>query len=1193
MIHARDDSSRDAPGDRLLADLMDQIQRELQAGQHVQLDAILEAHPQHAAEIRRLYQTICTISHGVDPRRQQSERVFDEQPVAAVLGDYRIVREVGRGGMGIVYEAQQLSLNRRVALKVLPFAAMFDERQRQRFRNEAAAAASLHHENIVPVYALGCQQDAYFYAMQFVVGQTVAHVIRAAQTHGAKTMPPHAATMSGGSAGLERLSRSTTLRGADESTWPDVASGLTPAADGDAYFRFVARVGMHVARALEYAHQRGVVHRDVKPSNLIIDEQGKVWITDFGLARFDHHANLTVSGDLLGTLRYMSPEQTRSGRLVDHRTDIYSLGVTLYELLALVPAFSADDRTDLIEQIRTSAPVAPSRHERHVPRDLETITLKAIAIDPEDRYQSAGSLARDLERFLGDKPIVARRPTLAGRLSRWTRRHSYGVSLGLIAVALLAMLASAAALWIGGLYHRAEHLAVRAEKKRIEAARVASRWHAERGSRRLEAGDPAGLLELVAAMEMASGLPEYDNLAKAWALWHGQYEGQLCNVVGHDGPVHALALHPGGHLLASASEDASVRLWRVPDGQPVRGPLGAPAAVVGIVFSDDGRYLAAGLSQGGVLVWNVEDDFQRVHSFHHGQGAVRKVAFSPEANTLATASEGDTYLRLWDVQTGKPRGPPIPQKEDQYDLAFSPDSSLLAMANSASRVAIWRIADKTQRCASLPHLHSVRFVRFLDGGQNLLTASLDCELRRWRLGGSVACEQNFRCDGVISQVAVHDASQLAAVGTVHGAVSLWNYETGEHRDLQRLHRTHIDGLAFSNDGRWLATCCRDGRARVFDIASGLAVGPKIRHEAGITDVVFSKNSELVMTASRDGTVRFWDAGFRGPVSVLAEGAGHADVRFSRDGMLLGAVAGNRVCLWHADRGQWESMGSVEDVEQIAAFDFHPTLNILATATSAQTVRFWDVVTKREVGEALYYDDWVRSVAFRADGSRLAVGTGAHNRTVWLYTGRPGSYEVEAKRCCLSGVASLEFSPSDAMLAAATHHGLVLLDLAEKGASTQRLVPDQSVMSASFHPAAQRIALGLRLPAAWIVDVAGRKHGAALRHPGRVSAVAFSPDGTALVTCSRDANARVWYGLDTQHPYCVCLPHPRPVKGVAYHPAGHAIATSCADGCVRVWAVPRKPSSLPDAVAATRRTVAARWDGDAGLRALAWRQWQSP
>jgi eukaryotic-like serine/threonine-protein kinase len=340
-----------------------------------------------------------------------------------LFGDYRIVREVGRGGMGIVYEAEQLSLDRRVALKILPTAAAMDPQQRARFQIEAQATALLQHPHIVPVYSIGTERGVPYYVMQFIEGQTLATVIRdlrLGKERGAVEDNRHDRLMTDPVTILRRLS-------------PTLA-----------FVHAVARLGIEAAEALDHAHRQGVLHRDIKPANLLLDHRGHIWVADFGLARLASDANLTESGDLLGTLRYMSPEQALAKRaFIDHRTDIYSLGATLYELLTLEPLFDATDRQELLRRLGEEEPAPPRRRNPALPRDIETVVLKAIAKDPGGRYASAREFADDLRRFLNDEPIHARRASLLDHAVRWSRRHKQITAIAGTAMVLATIFGSA------------------------------------------------------------------------------------------------------------------------------------------------------------------------------------------------------------------------------------------------------------------------------------------------------------------------------------------------------------------------------------------------------------------------------------------------------------------------------------------------------------------------------------------------------------------------------------------------------------------------------------------------------------------------------------------------------------------------------------------------------------------------------
>jgi serine/threonine protein kinase/Flp pilus assembly protein TadD len=369
------------------------------------------------------------------------------------LGEYRILREVGRGGMGVVYEAIQESLGRHVALKVLPFTSLLGPTHLERFRREARAAAQLHHTNIVPVFGVGEHAGIHYYAMQYIDGRGLDEVLREVRRFGSgnEAAPAEAPDLASHVAASLVTGRFAQQLPVEQNPSPDVVTQHAPrllplsfgrpghpnsqavtlstsASDTDLssrsnteYFRGVARLGIQVAEALEYAHRQGILHRDIKPSNLLLDTAGTVWITDFGLAKAQDGAELTGPGDIIGTVRYMAPERFQGH--ADSRSDVYSLGLTLYEMLTLRAAFDDADRPRLIDQARNETPSRPRQIDARIPRNLETIVLKAMAREPGDRYATAELLAEDLRLFLADRPILARRSSPIEQVWRWGRRN--------------------------------------------------------------------------------------------------------------------------------------------------------------------------------------------------------------------------------------------------------------------------------------------------------------------------------------------------------------------------------------------------------------------------------------------------------------------------------------------------------------------------------------------------------------------------------------------------------------------------------------------------------------------------------------------------------------------------------------------------------------------------------------------------
>jgi hypothetical protein len=404
---------------------------ELEAGRRPDRQAYLARH-------RDLAEALAECLDGIDLAQALRPAAPPPQPEypANPLGDFQILREIGRGGMGVVYEAVQLSLGRRVALKVLPFAAALDAKHLQRFKTEAHAAAQLHHTNIVPVYAVGCERGVHFYAMQLIPGRSLATVIR--ELRGEDVNP---------TAGVSTTEFRAGVTAAASASLRDRPGGSQRSGRGRESYRAAARIAAQVADALEYAHDAGVVHRDIKPANLLLDAKGAVWVTDFGLAQVSADVSLTQTGEVVGTLRYMSPEQASGRRApVDHRTDVYSLGATLYEFLTLEPIFAGQDRQTLLHQILNEEPRPPRQVDRSIPVELETIVLKALAKAPGERYATAGEMAADLRRFLDERPILARRPSLVDRFRKWTRRHPsfVGASVLLLVFGLVGLAAATA-----------------------------------------------------------------------------------------------------------------------------------------------------------------------------------------------------------------------------------------------------------------------------------------------------------------------------------------------------------------------------------------------------------------------------------------------------------------------------------------------------------------------------------------------------------------------------------------------------------------------------------------------------------------------------------------------------------------------------------------------------------------------------
>ena len=447
-----DDADIEDQNQELFDDLAEQFTNECRKGLAPTVEFYASKNPDVADQIREFFPAIeaMEIFGQIDDsqkRFQQATAKFDfDRPTS--IGDYKIVREIGRGGMGIVYEAIQQSLDRPVAIKIL-LRTSNEAKQVLRFEREAATAAKLHHTNIVPVFGVGNQDQFHYYVMQLIDGVGFDQVIVALKNPSVAAPHPQ----------LEKIAQ-----------WlPDV-----DATHNGRYFRSVAKIARSLAEAISYAHEQGTLHRDIKPANLLIDIDGHVWLADFGLAKAIESHDVSRTGDVVGTLRYMSPEQF-AGK-PDHRSDIYGLGLTIYELLTLQPAYDDASRSHLLFERNKShrAPKSPSKLVRHLPRDLETIVMKACSLDPEQRYQTAADLEMDLDNFLLDRPIAARPPNAFEKLYKWCKRNPAVAALSSLAFVLLLVIAGVSTLanidanvTLGELTEQKKRLEI--EKQRTEA----------------------------------------------------------------------------------------------------------------------------------------------------------------------------------------------------------------------------------------------------------------------------------------------------------------------------------------------------------------------------------------------------------------------------------------------------------------------------------------------------------------------------------------------------------------------------------------------------------------------------------------------------------------------------------------------------------------------------------------------------
>jgi WD40 repeat protein/predicted Ser/Thr protein kinase len=1194
--------------------LADEFLARHRRGERPSLAEYTERYPQYADAIRRLFPALVKMEQlkpasdePTGPSRPEAGR--RDEPKLDRLGDYRLLREVGRGGMGIVYEAEQESLGRRVALKVLPGHARLDPRQLGRFEREAKAAARLHHSNIVPVYGVGEDNGLHYYVMQFIQGQGLDQVVAELQRFrcekqaapagtvaapgpagdGASRGPASAAALalltgqyfpdraevpaegpSSASGGREPPGDSpnqgahaprSPLSGSSVHL-PGSAEASASSSSGWPFWQGVARVGIQVAEALAYANNQGTLHRDIKPSNLLLDTQGTVWVTDFGLAKTTTDPdNLTHTGDIVGTVRYLAPERLQ-GR-ADARSDLYALGLTLYELLTLRPAFDATDRNQLMAQVTEAEPPGPRQVNPEIPRDLETVVLKALARDPAHRYQTAAELAEDLKRFVAGEPIRARRVSAWQRVVLWAKRRPAAAALVLVSgVAVLSLVAAST----GALYNAWLQEALRDTAQAKEEAELAQQAEAQakqkaQQAQQAESQARAKAEEALRAEAQARQQAERNKYLQHLALaaaelrnnsmvrveqlldacpreyqknWEWRYLKQQCHrdlltLRGHTGGIHGLAFSPDGTRLASSSLDGTLKVWDVTTGQVLHTLKGHSSEVASVAFSPDGKQLAsAGFQDQMVKVWDASTGQELMTLRGHG-GGLWDVAFSPDGRRLASASS-DLTVKVWDATTGQEVFTLKGHSDEVKSVAFSPDGRRLASASQDRTVKVWDTANGQELLTLRRHTLGLNAVAFSPDGTRLASGGDDRTVMVWdaTTGQEILTLQGHAL--MVYDLAFSpDGSQVASAGADQ-TVRVWDARTGQEVSTLQGHGNVVFSLAFSPDGTRLASGSQDRTVKFWDVTQSQKALTLRGHQAPVQAVAFSPDGTRLASASADQTAKIWDWA-TGQVLRTLEGHNGPvlSVGFSPDGTRLATASADQTGkVWEVSTGRLLHTleGHTAPVVSVA---FSPSGTQLATASHDQTARVWDASTGQALHTFRDHQNVVRSVAFNFDGSRLASGSGDLSVHIWNPTTGERVGTLKGAHCW---VHSVTFSPKGSQLASDS------VEAARAGQGRPRPVT--------------RLALGSGDGTVQLWDIlTGRPDHAIPAHGNFVLGVAFSPDGTRLASASADEVIKLW-DVATGQEVLSLQGHTGGVNGVAFSPDGSRFASAGADGTVKIW-----------------------------------------
>jgi WD40 repeat protein/serine/threonine protein kinase len=1012
------------------------------------------------------------------------------------LPGYEILGELGRGGMGVVYKARQLGLNRLTAVKMILAGGHAGAEALTRFHAEAEAAAALHHPHIVAVYEVGAQDGCPFFSMEYVAGGSLK----------------------------------------------DRLQGLPQPAEE------AARLVESLARAVSFAHERGIVHRDLKPANILLqksfttedteERKGAVEtslplrssvssvvkgftpkITDFGLVKRLDLGQQTQSGQILGTPDYMAPEQAAGkGNRVGPTVDIYSLGAILYELLTGRRPFQAASALETLEQVRQQEPVPPRRVQPQVPRDLDTICLKCLAKEPGKRYASALALAEDLRRFLTDEPIQARPPSLGERCARWVRHHKAvavafaAISVTLVAATMISLLAAFQKETERQKATRAQERAEKAQQLAEERRELAVRnlYIAKTNLTGMMLDAPSGIGQVAQLLNEWRGLKASTD-PRGWEWFYCQTLASRAQrtLRGHDADASALAWSPDGKWLASGGFDETIRFWDAATGRQLLR-VAAPWGITAVSWSPDGRRLAtANWSDKSAGLWDPVTGKEVQARLRHSD-QVYSVAFRPDGRRLAVGDGGSRVI-VWDPLTARSVFTLTGTGNEWNAVCWSPDGRYLATSAAGGAVKIWD-GESGKGLGKLEgHTADVSALRWSPDGRRLASADRTLVLKLWDMTSYTELRTlpNSLVESFGSAVCWSPDSRYVAAACHDLAIRVWEADSGKLLWTLWGHTgSHLAAVCWSPDGTRLASAERgwNGEIKMWKLPPEpelrtLTVSKEVEP---FLQVCWSPDGHRLATAHKDGTIQIWDV-----------------------------ATGQRIATLHGH------MGPVRKVS------WSPDGCQLASGGDDRTVKLWDVPHGRLLDSVAGRNGGIDDISWSPDGKWLAWDSANSTITLReLATGTLRSASFQGK-----GVA---WSPTGARLAVGVRPYKIRIHDAQTGALVNSWATSVDSDNEPFwSPDGARIAS----VSDYAVDVreaaTGRAPFSPLRHTQRVQALAWSPDNKQLATATEDNQIHLWDAV-TGNPILTLRGQAGPIRSVAWSPDGMQLAFASARGTIHIW-----------------------------------------